>query len=107
MDLLILPLLFGVVYFVMIRPQQKRQQEMVKMLSGLAVDDDVITIGGIYGTVVALDDDHLDLQVTADGTVLRFRRDAIARVVGVDDDGADFDELEGDDVAADAEEPLA
>ncbi len=86
MDLLLLPLMFGVVYFVMIRPQQKRQQEAARMLASLDIDDDVITVGGLYGSVVALNDEHVDLQVTADGTILRFRRDAIAKLKRDDED---------------------
>ncbi|MDZ4182986.1 MAG: preprotein translocase subunit YajC, partial [Candidatus Cloacimonadaceae bacterium] len=45
-------LIFGIMYFLMIRPQQKRQKEMQKMLDSLQVNDKVLTSSGIYGRVV-------------------------------------------------------
>lgn len=91
MDFIILPLMLGVLYVVMIRPQQKRQREMAAMLGGLQIDDDVITAGGMYGTIVDLDEDSVDLRVGDPGPVLRFRREAITRVVREDSD----DDLDG------------
>lgn len=74
--------LFGVVlYFLLIRPQRKRQQEQQKLVQSLAVGADVVTIGGLHGTVEELGDDWVDLVVSGDGTVLRFQRQAIARRV--------------------------
>lgn len=82
MDLSFLILLgfFALMWFVLIRPQQKRQKEHAKMLAALTIGDDVVTIGGLHGTVVALGDDTVDLDVTDDVT-LRFQRSAIAKVV--------------------------
>ena len=57
MPLLLIVLLFGVMYFMMIRPQQKRRREAQQMQSTLGPGDEVVTIGGLYGTVVAVDDD--------------------------------------------------
>lgn len=78
-------LLFVAMYFLMIRPQQKRQRAMREMLSALGKGDDVVTIGGLHGRVYAVTDDHVDLQVT-DDVVLRFQRSAIARKVSYDEE---------------------
>lgn len=72
-------LLFGVMYFMMIRPQQKRRREAEQMQSGLSAGDEVVTIGGLYGTVTDVDDETVLLEV-APGVQTRYARPAIARV---------------------------
>lgn len=79
-SLLILLLFLGAMYFLLIRPQRKRQKEHEEMVSALAVGDDVVTIGGMHGTVIALDEDTVDLEVTEE-IALRFQKSAIARTV--------------------------
>lgn len=71
--------MFAVMWFFLIRPAQKRQKETRKMQSELKRGDDVITIGGIHGTIDAVDESTVYLRV-ADGTVLRFDRQAVGRV---------------------------
>jgi preprotein translocase subunit YajC len=78
-SLLMIALLFGVMYFMMIRPQQKRRREAQQMQASLGAGDEVITIGGLYGTVVSVDDDTVTLEV-APGVENRYARPAIARV---------------------------
>ncbi|MER7417492.1 preprotein translocase subunit YajC [Micromonospora peucetia] len=78
--ILMIALLFGVMYFMMIRPQQKRRREAESMQSALAPGDEVVTIGGLYGTVTGVDDDTVLLEV-APGVQTRYARPAIARVV--------------------------
>ncbi|MCX4473224.1 preprotein translocase subunit YajC [Micromonospora sp. MW-13] len=73
-------LLFGVMYFMMIRPQQKRRREAEQMQSAIAPGDEVVTIGGLYGTVAGVDDETVLLEV-APGVQTRYARPAIARVV--------------------------
>ena len=87
MELLPLLLLFGVMYFVMIRPQQQRVRAQRALVSSLAVGDEVVTIGGLLGRIVRLDDEHAEIETTP-GTVLRFRRSAISGKT-VDDDPLD------------------
>ncbi|MDP9022574.1 MAG: preprotein translocase subunit YajC [Actinomycetota bacterium] len=78
---LLIPLLFlAVLYFLLIRPQQKRQREHRDLIASLQKGDDVITIGGMHGRVQRVADDYVDLEVT-DDTVLRFQRQAVARKV--------------------------
>ncbi|MET8837148.1 preprotein translocase subunit YajC [Micromonospora sp. NPDC004540] len=78
--ILMIALLFGVMYFMMIRPQQKRRREAEQMQSALGVGDEVVTIGGLYGTVTGVEDETVLLEV-APGVQTRYARPAIARVV--------------------------
>ena len=78
---LLFPLLFlGLMWFVLIRPQQQRVRRQQELVSSLQVGDEVITAGGIVGRIVALDDGEAQLEV-ATGVVMRFLRLAVnARV---------------------------
>lgn len=80
-SLLILLGFFAVMYFVMIRPQRKKQQEHDELVERLDTGDDVITFGGLHGTIVDLDEDTVDLEVT-DDIVVRYQRNAVGQVVG-------------------------
>lgn len=73
-------LLIVAVYFLMIRPQQKRKREMEAMQSSVGPGAEVVTIGGLYGTVVEVSDDSVTLEV-APGVTNRYVRGAISRVV--------------------------
>lgn len=75
-----LVLLVVAFYFLLIRPQVKRQKEQQQLMASLSVGDRVVTIGGMYGTIVALADDTVDLKV-AEGVVVTYARSAIARKV--------------------------
>ena len=78
--LLLIVLLFGVMYFMMIRPQQKRRREAQQMQSALGTGDEIVTIGGLHGTVVNVADDVVAVEVSP-GVTVRFARPAIAKVV--------------------------
>jgi len=78
--ILFLLLLFGVVYFLMIRPQQKRRREAQAMQNQLGPGDQIVTIGGLHGTIVSIDDDVATLEV-APGVQVKFARPAIARTL--------------------------
>jgi preprotein translocase subunit YajC len=78
--LLMIVLLFGVMYFMMIRPQQRRRREAERMQAGIGAGDEIVTIGGLYGTVTSIDDETVTLEV-APGVHTRYARPAIARVV--------------------------
>jgi len=77
---LVMGLLFAVMYFFMIRPQQKRRREIEQLQSGLGAGDSVVTVGGLYGTVQSADDDSVMLEI-APGVVARYARGAIAKVI--------------------------
>ena len=70
-------LMFAMFFFLIIRPQQKRQKTQQNMLSELKRGDRVITIGGIYGTIEALDEKSLVIK-TESGALLRLVRGGVA-----------------------------
>ena len=79
---LLFPIAIGlVVYFFMIRPQQKRSADAKSFRQSLAKGSRIVTIGGLHGLVVDLTDDTVVVEVDR-GTKLRFDRSAIAREVG-------------------------
>ena len=80
MSFLPLILMFAVLYFIMIRPQMKRQKETKAMLSALAVGDEVVTVGGIFGKVSALKDDVVTVEIAA-GTQVQLQKGAITTVL--------------------------
>ncbi|HXV27853.1 MAG TPA: preprotein translocase subunit YajC [bacterium] len=71
-------LMIGVFYFLLIRPQQKKQRELQKMVEGLKKGDRVITAGGIIGTVTSLQNDYLVLKVGEnDATKIEILKSAV------------------------------
>ena len=73
-------ILFAVMYFLMIRPQMKKQKEHRAMLDKLAVGDEVITSGGIAGVVRALGESFVTVEI-ADRVEIRLQRGAIGNVL--------------------------
>jgi preprotein translocase subunit YajC len=81
----ILPLMIGmfaIMYFLIIRPQQKQKRERESLLRAIKKGDRVVTSGGLYGTVVGLSEHTVTLKV-ADQVKLDFERSAIGRIVPV------------------------
>ncbi len=70
-------LIFAVFYFLLIRPQQKKQKETKEMLASLKKGDKVITTGGAFGVITALGEDTVTLKI-ADKTNVVYQRSAIA-----------------------------
>ena len=79
----ILPLilLLLIMYFLLIRPQKKREKQINAMRSAIQVGDEIITIGGICGKVVKTKEETLVIQVGADKTKFEVMRWAISKVV--------------------------
>lgn len=75
--LVFLVVIFAMFYFVMIRPQRKRQKEHESMMQGLQKGDKVVTAGGIYGTVDNVGEDSLVIKVEG-GTTLRVARNSVS-----------------------------
>ena len=71
-----LVLIMVIFYFLMILPQQRRQKKVAEMLRNLKNGDKVITNGGIYGTIVGLEDDAVQLRI-ADQVKIKIARSAI------------------------------
>ena len=72
--------LFVIMYFFMIRPQKKQEQEAAAMRNTLAVGDEVTTIGGIIGKVISIKEETFVLETTKDRTKIRFLKGAIRSV---------------------------
>ena len=70
-------------FLLIVRPQRRRAQAHRMFVTALEVGDEVMTTGGILGTIRSLDDDLVDLEV-APGTVIRVARMAITQPVGAD-----------------------
>lgn len=77
---ILIALIFAAMYFVMIRPQQKRRKEYMEVLRTLEVGDEIETVAGIFGTIRKLDDEHVFVEV-AEGTTLKMSRGAIRRKI--------------------------
>ena len=73
-------LIFVIFYFMLIRPQRKKDKEAKKMLESLKVGDRICTIGGIYGTIVRIKDDVLTVEVGEAKTPMVFARWAIKNI---------------------------
>lgn len=69
--------LFAIVYFFMIRPQNKKQKEIQKFRNALEVGHDVITIGGIHGTIKRIEDNDIITLSVSTGVEIKFDRSAI------------------------------
>jgi preprotein translocase subunit YajC len=80
MGFLPLILMFVVLYFVMIRPQMKRQTEVKNMLEALAVGDEVVTAGGLMGKVTQLKDQYVTVELVP-GTEVKMQKVAVTAVL--------------------------
>jgi preprotein translocase subunit YajC len=118
--LIVMVLLLIVMYVMMIRPQRQRQQQHQTMIDACGVGDDVLTTGGIYGTITEAEGDDLVVEI-ADGMSVHMTRRGIAAVLppedeevdeeaGEVDDDADLDEaavMEGEEAVTGVSEPDA
>jgi preprotein translocase subunit YajC len=98
--LIVMVLVLVVLYVVTIRPQRQRQAAQQRMIETAGVGDDVLTSGGIYGTITEAVDDDIVVEI-ADGLSVHMTRRGIAAVLPPDEE--DDEEVEDDDVL-DAEE---
>lgn len=75
--------IIGVFYFFMIRPQQKKQKDQKKFLEELKKGDEVVTIGGLHGTVVSVYETTVTLEVdSSKGTKMKFEKSSVSRLSG-------------------------
>jgi preprotein translocase subunit YajC len=73
-------IMFVAMYFLMIRPQQKRQKELRTMMDALAKNDEVITIGGVLGRVTKVTDGYVTIEVAA-GTEMVVQKSAVTALL--------------------------
>ena len=94
--------IFGLLWFLMIRPQRAKQQQQRRMLDTVAPGDEILTVGGLYGIVQELDEDGDLIVEVAEGIHVRVARRAVATLVKPDDEEADEDAADAaDDQAGD------
>jgi preprotein translocase subunit YajC len=77
--LIMFALIILIFYFMILRPQQKRQKERQKLLDSVKKGDKVITVGGLHGTVIGLEEKTVLIQV-ADNVKMKFERSAVSTV---------------------------
>ena len=89
---------FLLLWLIVVRPQRKRQNQQRAMINDLQVGDEVLTAGGIYGTVSRIDDDEVTVEI-APQTEVRVARRAIAGITREDEDeeAGEHDEAADDD----------
>jgi preprotein translocase subunit YajC len=78
--LIIIGVLFASLWLFLIRPQRRRQVEQARLQNSIAAGDEILTAGGVYGTVRAIEDDVVELEI-APGTIVRLDRRAVAAVI--------------------------
>jgi preprotein translocase subunit YajC len=93
----------AIFYFMAIRPQRRQRTKHADMLSMLKKGDEIVTIGGMYGTVKKIGDDYVDIEI-ANRTRVRFLKRAISSIVSEEEEGEEEEyEEETDEEAADDE----
>ncbi len=93
--LLLIVVAFALMWLFVVRPQRRRQNEQMSMQDTLHPGDEIVTAGGVYGTVTSVDEEDVRVEI-APGVVVRVARRAIAGVTPEDD--------EDDEPEEDAEE---
>ena len=90
--------LLALMWFLLIRPQRKRQSDAARLVDSLSVGQEIVTAGGLYGIVTAVEEDEVRLRI-ADDVEVRVAKRAVAGVVGEDnppDDESEHLTQEGD-----------
>jgi preprotein translocase subunit YajC len=87
---------FGIFYFLAIRPQRRQKQQHQEMVTMLKKGDEVVTIGGMFGTITGIGDDWIELEV-AKRTRVRYLKRAISSITSINEDEDEDEYIEADD----------
>ena len=79
--LLLFVAMAAIFYFLILRPQQRAKRAKAELMSALTEGSEILTVGGIYGTVIELRDEDMDLEI-AEGVVMRIDRRALGKARG-------------------------
>ena len=79
-SLIFIAFLIAIFYFMLIRPQKRRVQQHQQLVSSISEGDEIVTIGGIFGVVKNIAEDHVEVEISA-GTTIRIVKSAIARLI--------------------------
>lgn len=89
MQLVMIGGFMAIAYFLLIKPQKKRQKAMMDMRESLKKGDDVVTIGGIKGTVVNVTDTDVVIETSSDRTKMEFVKSAIHSIVSKSEESSE------------------
>lgn len=78
-------LIFVVFYLMLFLPEKKRKKKYDEMLSGLKVNDEIMTRGGIIGKIVSLDDENIVVETSSDRTKLKLTKNSVANKIYKED----------------------
>jgi preprotein translocase subunit YajC len=95
--------LLALMWFMLIRPQRRRQLDAQRMINSLEVGKEIVTAGGLYGTVTALEGDEVRVEI-ADGIEVRIAKRAVAAIVSEDEDEDEDEEPDELEEADDQED---
>lgn len=105
-NLIFIALLMVIFYFLLIRPQKRRMEAQRALIASVEEGDEIVTMGGILGTVQSVEDDEMQLEI-APGTSIRILRSAVARKLVDDDEPVEDEEDYGNDGTRTSEEDQA
>jgi preprotein translocase subunit YajC len=95
--LIFIAITIGLVWLLVIRPQRKRAAQMGALIAGLRVGDEIVTAGGMYGTITRMDEEVLTVEIAPETTV-RIARGAVTGVIRQNDEE---EEVAGQPIGAD------
>jgi preprotein translocase subunit YajC len=100
---IIILVLLALMWLLLIRPQRRRQVESQKLVDQLEVGKEIVTAGGLYGTITDVAEDEIRVEI-ADGVEVRVAKRAVAGVVSEEEEPEDFEDQEGPDDLEESEE---
>ena len=105
-SIIMIVLMLAVFYFILIRPQKKREKELKNMIAGIKMGDEVVTIGGIHGKITRIKDETFILEtgVGSSKSFIQVDRSSVSRLVKQADDHAKVTPIPDLDEAEDSKE---
>ena len=79
-SILMLVVFFTIFWFLLIRPQQKKNKQLRKMLLELSKGDEIVTNGGVIGKIAKIDDSYVSLEIT-ENVIIKVQRNAVANIL--------------------------